>query len=119
LLDRVRAAGLAVNHSIDILFFAECAHWRIALDRVSDALVALGLVGVVEVRLHQVENEDEASQLKFLGSPTIRIDGRDVEIGASERADFGLRCRFYEDDGKFDAAPPVEWIKNALVSADR
>ena len=108
-----------MNHCIEILFFAGCPRWRIAVDRANEAVAALGLSGVVEVRERQVENEEEAVRIRFLGSPTVLVDGRDVELGVTQRDDFGLRCRLYHTDGRPDAAPSVEWIKNALLGADR
>ena len=108
-----------MNHSIEILFFAGCPRWRTALDRANEAVSALGLSGAVEVRARQVEGEDEAVREGFLGSPTVRVDGRDVERGANQRDEFGLRCRLYYVDGRPDGAPPVEWIKNAIVDAGR
>jgi len=38
-----------------------------------------------------------AQSLKFLGSPTIRIDGHDVEPQSEQAASFGLMCRLYSD----------------------
>jgi hypothetical protein len=50
---------------------------------------------------------------------TIRVDGRDVELGTSPRVDFGLRSRIYRLDGRPDGSPPIEWIKAAILRADR
>jgi hypothetical protein len=108
-----------MNHCIEILFFAGCPRWGIALDRANEAVAALGLSGWVEVRERQVETEDEAVRIRFLGSPTVLVDGRDVELGATQGDDFGLRCRLYQVNRRPDAAPSVEWIKTALLGADR
>ena len=37
-----------------------------------------------------VDTEEKARELKFLGSPSIRFNGRDIEPGADERQDYGL-----------------------------
>jgi hypothetical protein len=108
-----------MKHIVDVLFVAKCPHWRVAFDRVSEAVAVLGLDGVVEVRTREIDNPFDAIRLGFLGSPTVRVDGRDVELGAGDRTDFGLQCRLYRIDGKPDAAPSIEWIKNAIVAADR
>jgi hypothetical protein len=43
-----------------------------------------------EIRLVKVADPDAAVELRFLGSPTVRVDGVDVEPGAEERRDFAL-----------------------------
>ena len=50
---------------------------------------------VPELRLVNVPDPDAAKRLRFLGSPTVRIDGRDVEPGAGHRDDFVLACRVF------------------------
>ena len=58
--------------------------------------------------------EAVAREERFLGSPTLRVDGVDVEPGARDRRDYGLKCRLYRTaDGLLDA-PPDEWVRDAL-----
>ena len=96
---------------IEILYFAGCPNFEPALERVRQVAAALG----VDASLEQVEigSVAEAQHLRFPGSPTIRIDGRDVETGAAARGDFALSCRTYGGSG----VPPREWIEAALRSA--
>src|SRR5216683_1416932 len=67
----------------------------------------------------EVEVKDAATALMtgFLGSPTVRIDGRDVEPAARSAQEFGLTCRTYIDDGYRAGAPPIEWIRTAIREA--
>jgi hypothetical protein len=51
-----------------------------------------------EVRLVDVSDEETARRLCFLGSPTIRVAGRDVEPGAQEREIYVLACRIYRGE---------------------
>ncbi len=51
---------------------------------------AAGLGGAATVRETTVATPEEAARLRFLGSPSIRVNGRDIEPGADERTDFGL-----------------------------
>jgi hypothetical protein len=37
----------------------------------------------------------QAEEERFLGSPSVRVEGVDIEPGAGERTDFGLKCRLY------------------------
>lgn len=59
----------------------------------------------------------DAEQARFLGSPSVRVNGVDVEPGAHERIDFGLTCRLYRSPGGQSGLPPEEWINRALERA--
>jgi hypothetical protein len=51
----------------------------------------------------RIDDADAAERAAFLGSPTVRVNGEDVEPGAAERDDFGLRCRLF--------APPTAYAR--------
>jgi hypothetical protein len=59
---------------------------------------------------HDVERE------RFLGSPTLRVDGVDVEPGAGDRTDFGLKCRVYRTAEGLSGCPADEWVLAALTA---
>ncbi len=65
----------------------------------------------------RVESDDEARAAGFLGSPSLRIDGRDVEAGAAKRNDFGLKCRLYQTSDGLSGTPPDELVIAALTDA--
>jgi hypothetical protein len=67
-----------------------------------------------ELQLRAVESEEEALRAGFLGSPTVRVDGRDVEPGADTRDDFGLKYRLYRVGERLAGTPPDAWIIAAL-----
>ena len=56
-----------------------------------------------------------AERERFLGSPTVRIDGQDVDPGAAQRSDFGLKCRLYRSDAGTSGLPPDAWFRAALA----
>jgi hypothetical protein len=66
-----------------------------------------------------VPDADAAVALRFLGSPTVRVDGHDVEPGADERRDFVLACRVYQTDQGTAGEPDEAWIRAALKRARR
>lgn len=68
------------------------------------------------LHLRAVETLEAAEAERFLGSPTLRVDGVDIEPGASERSDFGLKCRIYRAEGEQSGLPPEQWIRAALQS---
>jgi hypothetical protein len=76
--------------------------------------VAAELCVEPEVKLIEIRDDDAANQLRFPGSPTVRVNGRDVEPGGSRRRDFALSCRVYPRDGGFAGQPDEAWIRGAL-----
>ena len=68
----------------------------------------------VEVELREVRTQQEAEALRFPGSPTIRIDGRDIDsAGAGARP--ALTCRIYRlPDGRVSPIPSREQLEEAL-----
>jgi hypothetical protein len=64
-----------------------------------------------------VPDAEAAVEWGFLGSPTIRVDGRDVEPGASERTDVAFSWRVYRTENGFSGQPPEAWVRDALENA--
>jgi hypothetical protein len=67
-----------------------------------------------EIELVPVDTAEAAQRLRFLGSPTVRVNGRDVEEAAATRTDFGMKCRLYPGVDGSTHAPPDHWIVEAL-----
>ncbi len=98
---------------VEILYFEGCPGYEELLPRVRD------LVGDrAEVGLRAVESPDEAERVRFLGSPTLRVNGEDVDPSAAERTDYGIKCRLYRTAEGQSHAPPDEWIRRAIDGAD-
>jgi hypothetical protein len=71
-----------------------------------------------EIILKKVLSREQAAARQFLGSPTIRIDGVDIEPGADARHDYALACRAYvKGDGRISPLPPRELIRDAVARA--
>ena len=68
---------------VEILYFDGCPNHEPARDLVEQVAAELGLQAQIE--LVEVPDADTATRLRFLGSPSVRVDGRDVEPGADER----------------------------------
>lgn len=82
---------------IRILHVDGCRHLESTLELVRSVLVREGARATVEVI--EVKSGPEAVRLRFLGSPTVQIDGVDVEPTARTRSDFGMACRLYGGSG--------------------
>ena len=104
----------AMTPLIEVLYFAHCPNVDATLDRVRSAVEEVGLVGVNEVREVAVDSDATALAVRFLGSPTVRVDGVDVEPGAESRRDYGLQCRVYRDGERLEGAVPLSRIVAAL-----
>jgi 8-oxo-dGTP pyrophosphatase MutT (NUDIX family) len=71
--------------------------------------------GSIEVR--EVDTEESAKREEFVGSPTIRVDGRDIQPPVNGEPT-GLACRVYRRrDGRTSPLPDPEDLRDALGSA--
>lgn len=100
---------------VEILYFDGCPNHRPAVERV---LEVLGEQGVpAQVSEVNVSDEAAAQSLRFLGSPTIRVNGLDVEPDARTSREYGMMCRTYLIDGRRVGLPSREMIRRALQEA--
>jgi hypothetical protein len=98
--------------NVEFLYWDGCPSHPEALALLEDVLAANGTDASVEMR--EVKTQEEAEALAFPGSPTIRVDGRDVDpAGAQARP--ALNCRIYElADGSVSPVPTREQLEEAL-----
>lgn len=96
---------------VEILYFEDCPNYGPLLTRVHALFDSAGIDA--DVVMCAVESESAAREQRFLGSPTVRVDDRDVEPGAGERSDYGLKCRLYRTAEGISGQPSDEWIMSA------
>ena len=96
---------------VDVLYFAGCPHHKPAVALVRDVAADLGLEA--EVEEVEVNIQADAERHRFLGSPTIQVDGLDVEPAARDRHDYAFSCRMYAGQG----TPPRDMLAAALLEA--
>jgi hypothetical protein len=104
-----------MNPRVELLYFDSCPNHvetRALVER-----VAAELEIELDFELVEVPDTEAAARLRFLGSPTVRVAGRDVEPGAEERSDFVLSCRVYRTERGFAGHPDAGWIRIALMDA--
>ena len=90
----------------------------------NEALIVYGFRGPRVIKGHgavifpvietRVTDQDMAVAVGFLGSPTVRINGLDIEPSARHRTPFGMMCRTYDHSG---CLPSDELIRNAMVES--
>lgn len=100
---------------VELLWWSGCPSWERAIEMTREEMAAVGLdPETLEVR--EVGDEAAAAGEGFVGSPTIRVDGRDVQDPGEEPA--GLTCRVYRRrDGRVSPLPDPEDLRDALRRA--
>jgi hypothetical protein len=99
---------------IEVLYVAECPSHPAAVKLVTEVLNAEGVTA--EIREVLVTDEAVGEKLGFRGSPTIRIDGRDVGGESAKAEAFGLSCRLYPGSSQI-GLPPVDAVRRAVIAA--
>jgi hypothetical protein len=97
---------------IELLYVANCPNHVVALERLCAALSAENVQTPVNEVL--VSDAAIAQSLKFPGSPTIRVNGQDVEPQIDRATSFGVMCRLYADGG---GAPSQDNLRAAIEKA--
>jgi hypothetical protein len=99
--------------NIEFLYWDGCPSHPEALQLLQTVLAEQGVEATVE--LLEVRTDEEARTLRFPGSPTIRVEGRDVDAsGADGRP--ALNCRIYHlADGRPSPIPSREQLEEALT----
>ena len=100
---------------VEVFYFDGCPNHEALLPHLHALLSSAG--ASTDIELVRVEDADVAERERFLGSPTLRIDGEDVEPGAEDRTDFGVKCRLFATPGGLRGMPADEWVLAALDRA--
>jgi hypothetical protein len=95
---------------IEVFYFEDCPKHRPTMERIKAVLREESCSA--DVREVLVPDVLTAERVKFLGSPTVRVNGIDIEPAAVNRRDFGLMCRRYTG-----GVPSHELIRAAVRSA--
>lgn len=99
--------------NIDLLYTASCHAYRRAMEELEAALDETGLP--VIFTMIRVDKQSDAKKYKFSGSPSLHIDGEDIDPKANEIKNFSVvSCRPYLWDGKGYDWPPKAMIIDAL-----
>lgn len=98
---------------VEVLFFKGCPNDLPTVERIREALNLMGLHE--EVHEIEVDSQDKAEATAFLGSPSVRINGVDIEPSARDARVFGLTCRTYIDGAMRTGLPSRELISATIV----
>lgn len=100
---------------VEILYFEGCPNHAPAAEMVERVARRMGIQA--EIRTVEVRDAEAAETLRFLGSPSLRVNGMDIEPGRENDPPF-YGCRTYVVRGKTTGVPPEEWLVDALRRAD-
>ena len=99
---------------IRFLYYEDCPSHDEALRRLNKCVEAEGIGADIEIV--KVESAEEAEKLQFTGSPTIIVDGLDIDPPVSPH--YALSCRAYRlEDGRISPLPSEAMIRKALRKA--
>jgi len=101
-----------VEMRVEVLYFEGCPNLAPTVERVRAELLSQGVTEEIEgVKIH---NQAEAEALGFLGSPSVRINGLDIEREARNLKSFGMSCRTYLEGTVRSGLPSSDMIRRAL-----
>jgi len=95
---------------IEVLYVPGCPNHQAAIENLSSALRSAAINAPIQEIA--VTDDAMAHQLKFPGSPTIRVDGIDVEPNPHDS--YGLACRLYSNG---TGVPSLEALQRAVAGA--
>lgn len=99
--------------SVELLYWEGCPSTAVAREQLRDALTELGH-GDQAVAAIRVDTEEQARRERFVGSPTIRVDGEDI-LAPPHGEPTMLACRVYRlRDGRYSPTPDPEDLREAL-----
>jgi hypothetical protein len=99
---------------VELLWWEECPSWKRTLEMLRAAMADAGL-DPDSVRVREIDTEEAAERESFVGSPTIRIDGTDIQPPGEDEP-VGLACRvFRRRDGGVSPLPDPDDLRDALA----
>lgn len=97
------------------LYSEDCPSHEEALQRLRSIIESEAIHADVEII--KVDTEQDAERLKFIGSPTIIVNGRDIDP-TTATPHYALNCRAYRlEDGRVSPLPSHAMIRKALREA--
>ena len=110
----MRTGQVGQRPVIEVLYVQDCPNYPGTL-LVQRVLADLGIDA--EVRTTLIIDRAAAEQARFAGSPTVRVDGRDVEPGSEPPSEISVACRLYRLEHRLAGQPTEAWIREALLRA--
>lgn len=103
--------------AIQVLYYEACPSHPLAFEDLQRIVAEEGIEATITSV--SVETEAQAARLRFVGSPTILVNGQDIDP-PSEGTPYRLTCRVYQlEDGRVSPLPSDTMIRTALREAEK
>lgn len=100
---------------IELFYFDGCPNHEPTERLLREVMAEFGIDTTINAV--NITSDDDARLRKFLGSPSIRIDGTDIEIEENESTTYSMRCRVYHAKTGLSGVPPKQLIRDALAKS--
>ncbi|MFF3063633.1 hypothetical protein ACFVQ3_03665 [Oerskovia sp. NPDC057915] len=97
------------EHTLTILLVPDCPHAAPAVHLARHALASAGVEAAVETL--EVDDQAQADRLRFVGSPSFHLDGKDLFPTSSPPA---IACRVYPTPSGLRGVPTVDGLTRAI-----
>jgi hypothetical protein len=99
---------------IEFYYFEGCPSYKRALDHLKEIINEENIKA--DLKLVRVESPEDAQKVGFQGSPSIKIDGQDME---GRESDVSFTCRIYNIDGALTGIPSKEYIRKKVLKQNK
>ena len=106
-----------MTREVELLWFSDCPN-HAAARRMLEEVIAEVAPGTA-IRDVDATDPIAAERVRFPGSPTIRVDGRDIDPTYADPGDYTPRCRLYRTSAGLRGLPERRWIVDALSRTRR
>ena len=100
---------------VEVLYVEHCPNFPVALALVER--VAADLAVEADVQTTMISDQAAAERTRFVGSPTVRVDGRDVDPEGELAAEYTLDCRLYWHEHRLAGYPQERLVRDAWLRA--
>ncbi len=99
---------------IEFFYFEGCPSYKKALDHLKEIINEENIEADLE--LIRVDSPEDAQKVGFQGSPSIKIDGQDME---GKEGGISFTCRIYNIDGALTGIPSKEYIREKILKQEK
>jgi hypothetical protein len=105
---------MGTSPKIEFLYWEDCPSHPQAWELLQEVVAEVGIESPIEKI--EVLTDEDAERLQFPGSPTIRVNGVDVDPAGAEQMGTALTCRVYvTEEGRYSPVPSKETLRKALA----